>query len=46
MERLELKVVLLWIDPVQFALGEQVLQAAGIPSDQHGRTIHSAEDPA
>jgi hypothetical protein len=46
MERLKLRAVLHWIDPVQFAMGEQVLQAAGIPCDQHGRTINSAEDPA
>jgi hypothetical protein len=46
MERLKLKTVLHWIDAVQFAMGEQVLQAAGIPCDQHGRTINSAEDPS
>ena len=46
MKRLDLREVLEWIDPVQFAMGEQVLQEAGIPSDQHGRTINSLEDPA
>ena len=46
MERLRLKTVLRWVDALQFAMAEQVLQEAGIPCVQHGRTINSLEDPA
>ncbi len=46
MERLKLRTVLNWIDAVQFSMAGQVLQEAGIPCDQHGRTINSAEDPS
>lgn len=46
MERLRLLTVLRWVDALQFAMAEQVLQEAGIPCVQHGRTINSLEDPA
>lgn len=46
MDRIRLRTVLTWVDLMQFGMAKQVLEEAGIPFEEHGRTINSLEDPA
>lgn len=43
---MKLRTVVKFVDPVQFGMAKSVLEEAGIPFDEAGRTINSAEGPS